>query len=220
MRQGNGLGRVSGKKYVLFACLMLAASLSVFHAFRNVGLWLARQDDPVPADLIVCLMSGKHRVAKAARLYHKGFADTILLTVKETADVLVRQGVPECAIQLAPGVRTTFEEATAASEFVRKNRAAVVLVVSDPFHLARVRWSFEKAFHDLDTRLVFVASDFPWPGLHWFDDPFARYETASELSKIVFYRAYYGLLSRKTSPEWVFAFKDKYLRFLRKVLCE
>ncbi len=217
--KGERLSRIAVKKYVSFGCLflLLVGSLSVFCAFRNVGFWLARQDAPVHADLIVCL-NGEHRVAKAAQLYGLGWADSILLTVGETADVLVRKGVPESAVRLAPGVRTTFEEALAASQYVRENPAATGLVVSDPFHLARVRWSFGKTFRDLDTELAFVASDLPWLGPIWFDDPSARFQTVSELSKIVFYRAYYGLLRQKTAPDRVFALKEKYLGFLRRVL--
>ncbi len=204
------------RKYVLIIWLLLIIGSTIL-VFNNIAIWLSRNDAPVPADLIICL-SGKHRIAKAARLYHQGLADTVLLTVNTTDDVLVQKGVPSSAVKLAPGVRTTFEEASAARKYVRQNPAATALVISDPYHMSRVRWSFEKAFQSMDIRLVFVASDLFWPQHTWFNDPFARYQVASEVSKMLFYRIYYGLLDRKTTPEWVFKWKKRYLGFLKKVL--
>jgi uncharacterized SAM-binding protein YcdF (DUF218 family) len=81
---------------------------------------------------------------------------------------------------------------------VRQNPTGKALVISDPYHMLRVRWSFEKIFQDMDTHLVFVASDLFWPQHNWFNHPFARYQVASEVSKILFYRTYYGLLGQKT----------------------
>ena len=204
------------RKYVLIICLLLII-VSTIKVFNNIGIWLSRTDTPVPADLIICL-SGEHRIAKAARLYHQGLADTVLLTVHATDDVLVQKGVPSGAVELAPGVRTTFEEALAAREYVRQNPTGTALVISDPYHMSRVRWSFEKIFQGMDTHLVFVASDLFWPRHNWFNDPFARYQVASEVSKMLFYRTYYGLLDRKTTPEWVFKWKKRYLNFLKKLL--
>ena len=204
------------RKYVLIICLLLII-VSTIKVFNNIGIWLSRNDAPVTADLIICL-SGEHRIAKAARLYRQGLADTVLLTVHATDDVLVQKGVPSRAVELAPGVRTTFEEALAAREYVRQNPVATALVISDPYHMSRVRWSFEKIFQGMDTHLVFVASDLFWPRHNWFNDPFARYQVASEVSKMLFYRTYYGLLDRKTTPEWVFKWKKRYLNFLKKLL--
>lgn len=115
-------------------------------------------------------------------------------------------------------VRTTFEEALAVREYVRQNPISTALVISDPYHMSRVRWSFEKVFQDTDIRLIYVASDLPWPQRHWYHDPFARYQVASEVSKTLFYHIYYGLLGRKIAPERVFKWKNRYLRFLRKTL--
>jgi uncharacterized SAM-binding protein YcdF (DUF218 family) len=197
--------------------LLLLLIVSAVRIFNNIGFWLTRNDAPIPADLIVCL-NGQHRIAKAAQLYREGYADTILLTVSKTAEALVGKGVPSNAIDLAPGVRTTFEEALATRAYVHQNPAGTALIISDPYHLSRVRWSFEKAFQDMDTHLVFVASDLAWPEQNWFDDPFYRYQVASEVSKMLFYRIYHGFLGQETAPDWVFKWKTRYLGFLRKVL--
>ena len=204
------------RKYVLIICLLLIIGSTIL-VFNNIAIWLSRNDAPVPADLIICL-SGEHRISKAAQLYRQGLANKVLLTVNETDNALVQKGVPSGAVYLAPVVRTTFEEAMAAREYVRQNPAATALVISDPYHMARVRWSFKKAFQDMDTQLVFVSSNLFWPQHNWFNDPFARYQVASEVSKMLFYRTYYGLLGRKTTPEWVFKLKKRYLHFLKKVL--
>jgi len=38
------------------------------------------------------------------------------------------------------------------------------LVVTDPYHLRRVRWTFRHVFKNQPINLVFVASDMPWKG--------------------------------------------------------
>jgi uncharacterized SAM-binding protein YcdF (DUF218 family) len=204
------------RKYALIIFLLLIF-VSTIQVFNNIAILLSRADTPVPADLIICL-SGDHRIAKAARLYHQGLADTVLLTVQATDKKLVQKKVPSNAVKLAPGVRTTFEEAMAAREYVNQNPAATAMVISDPYHISRVRWSFEKAFQGMDIHLVFVASDLFWPKHNWAHYPFARFHVASEISKMLFYQTYYGLLGQKTTPEWVFKWKKRYLRFLKKVL--
>jgi uncharacterized SAM-binding protein YcdF (DUF218 family) len=209
--------RLISRKYALIIGLMLLVIVSSIRIFNNIGIRLAQNDAPIPADLIICL-NGHHRINKSVQLYQEGLADKILLTVDTTGKVLIRKGVPSDAIELAPGVRTTFEEALAAREYVHQNPAGTALVISDSYHLWRVRWSFEKAFQDMDTHLVFVASDLFWPGHDWFHSPFARYQVASEVSKILFYLTYHGLLDRQTAPEWVFVWKTKYLGFLKRVL--
>jgi len=206
------------RKYILCICLLTVLVASAFTVFNNIAVWLARNDDPVPADLIICL-SGDHRIIKAASLYHEGWADTVLLTVQKNDKKLVQQGVPSSAVKLAPGVRTTFEEALAAREYVSQHPATTAVVISDPYHMSRVRWAFEKVFSGMDTHLVFVGSDLVWPQNNWFDVPFARYQVASEVSKMIFYQAHYGILGQKSTPEWVFKLKRWYLGFLKK-LCK
>ena len=140
------------RKYALIICLLLITGSTIL-VFNNIAVWMSRNDVPAPADLIICL-SGEYRIAKAAQLYRQGLSNTVLLTVRETDDALVQKGVPSGAVHLAPGVRTTFEEAMAAREYVRQNPAATALVISDPYHMSRVRWSFEKTFQDTDIHLI------------------------------------------------------------------
>ena len=205
------------RKYALIIPVLLVLIVTGIWVFKNLGIWLAKEDTPVPADLIICL-SGEHRIAKAAQLHRQGLAETVLLTVNVTNDALVQKGVPPNSIKLAPGVRTTFEEALAAQQYVSQNPAATALVISDPYHLSRVRWSFKKAFKGMDIQLVFVGSDLFWPHRNWYNDALARYLVASEISKMVFYRTYHGLLGKETVPDWVWTWKNAYLRFLRKIL--
>ncbi len=166
---------------------------------------------------MVCL-NGDHRIAKSAELYQRGLADEILLTVQRNKDVLTRRGVPKSAVKLAPGVRTTFEEAFAIRTYVLRNPVRQVMVVSDPWHLARVRWTFRKVFEGMGTEFVFVASDHPWPVRDWFRDDEARFHAVSEISKILFYWVYYGIMGQKCAHDWVFEWKSRYVALLRWAL--
>ena len=207
------------RKYNLVTSLLLLFMLlgSAYLVFNINDVRLGRSDKPVSADLIICL-NGEQRIAKAAKLYQQGWADTVLLTARKTDEKLVQKGVPSNAVKLAPRVSTTFEEALAAREYVIQHPAATVLVISDPFHLARVRWSFKKTFQGLGTRLLFVGSDLRLPRRGWYHDAKVRYQVATEVSKMIFYQTYFGILGQKSVPEWLDGFKPGYLKVLKKIL--
>jgi len=202
-------------KYLLILLLLMIWGGA--HAYSNVGHWLAISDEPVEAELIVAL-NGYDRIAKAAQMYHQGLADSVLLTVHSNPEVLTKRGVDPENVHTAPGVRSTFEEALATRSHIKNNPISSLMVVSDPWHLARVRWSFERVLENIEVTIYFVASDQEWPADEWAEDARTRYIVASEVSKFIFYRINYGLLEQEEVPEWVKEWGEAYFGFLRKML--
>jgi uncharacterized SAM-binding protein YcdF (DUF218 family) len=90
------------------------------------------------------------RLDHALKLYRAGLAPRVMLTggvgrgdVESEATVgkryLTARGVPPSAIALEAEGRSTGESMTAVAAWVKKAQVKTVILVSDPFHMARLR---------------------------------------------------------------------------------
>jgi len=134
-----------------------------------VGLILAidvtgRTEQAQEADVIVVLGAGLSRDGRpgyalsrrsrhAAELWHQGYADYILCTGGQAPDqsrseadgcrqVLMWRGVPESAILLEEGSRSTEENALYSRPIIEANGWEDVILVSDSYHLFRAEILF------------------------------------------------------------------------------
>lgn len=142
----------------LFGIGLLVVVVSYLVAFFSV-LALSRQDQARPAPAILVLGAAQYngkpspvlraRLDHAARLYADSIAPIIVLTggvaagdktseAEAAADYLVKS-VPRSALVVLPTGRTTDESLMAAAEWCRGYGITEVVVVSDPFHMLRVR---------------------------------------------------------------------------------
>ncbi len=138
------------------ALLAVAAFLSAF----IVVLTTATVDERRPADAIVVLGAAQYngrpspvlqaRLDHALKLYRADLAPRVVVTggvgrgdVESEATVgkryLTARGVPASAIVLEPEGRSTGESMTAVAEWASKTKVKTVILVSDPFHMARLR---------------------------------------------------------------------------------
>jgi uncharacterized SAM-binding protein YcdF (DUF218 family) len=123
---------------IVATCLLIGYAL--YQGWVNLGTWLAEADEAGPREVIVCL-SSPERIEKAARLYREGMAPRIILTVDVEKKALTDLGVPGERITLAPGPKTTYQEALVVAPILRREGYRSALVVTDPYHLRRVRWT-------------------------------------------------------------------------------
>jgi len=119
---------------------------------------MSRRDERRPVDAIVVLGAAQYnghpspvlkaRLDHANMLFHAGLAPTIIVTggkvegdrMSESAAgarYLVAAGVPATAVVEQAG-RTTAMSMDSVAEYLRQRQAFRVLLVSDPFHLARL----------------------------------------------------------------------------------
>jgi uncharacterized SAM-binding protein YcdF (DUF218 family) len=200
---------------IIAACFI--AIIGIVWCWVHLGTWLAAAEAPQAADVIVCL-SGKGREEKAAQLYQQGWAPKVILTVSKNKKSLTDFGVPEDRIILAPGPKTTFQEALMVFPILKRMGVRSILVVSDPFHLRRVRWTFHHVIKGSRVRMVFTSTDLPWPGAQWWKDKQAKFYTYSEISKLGWYWVSHGLLNRNEDPPWAINLKHRYEKWLLKCL--
>lgn len=129
----------------------------------SIGLQIYRQsnvDESRPADVILILGAAEYRgkpspVLKARldhglELYKQGLAPRILTTGgaggdpvftegEVGRDYLVRKGVPSEAIIIEPEGETTMQSTAAAAEIMRRMNLGSCIVVSDGYHIFRVK---------------------------------------------------------------------------------
>ncbi len=149
------LGVVGFSLVALLVAGILSLSMLALAIFAQ-----ARHDETTPADAIVVLGTAQWdgrpsttfqaRLDHALDLYRSGYAPVVVLTggVAEgdqysEADVgrnyLREQGVPDNALISAPEGQTSVESLRAAYELMVGRSIQTVLLVSDPFHMFRVK---------------------------------------------------------------------------------
>jgi uncharacterized SAM-binding protein YcdF (DUF218 family) len=157
----------------------------------------------VRADAIVVLGGNDgDRALRALALYREGYAPRIILTGLERGsaappanlnwrvEYLVAHGVPKSALRLETYAENSYEEATNILEIMRKQGWSSVIAVSDPPHMRRLAWTWERVFKDSGLRYVLVASWAPWwsPGKWWRDEHSGAF-VISEYIKLAYYIA-------------------------------
>jgi uncharacterized SAM-binding protein YcdF (DUF218 family) len=168
---------------------------------------LFRVDDPpVPSEALVVLLGGMdHRPLKAAGLYRRGLAPTVLLgesapipfpDLSETAlnrQVLLRGGVPAGAIRVLPGeVTSTRDEALRVRDYARGRAVRRITVVTTAFHTARARWIFRKVLRGsgVEVRMA-AAADPKFDESNWYTNDEGLTTYLNETVKQVYYRLAY-----------------------------
>lgn len=198
---------------------MIAALLGGRLFFNHLGEWLAIADEPAPADLIVCLGGGEGRVELATQLLNDGVAGSLMVTTDGVRRQVLRRGVEADKLILPKRFAlTTYDEALALNEVMREGGFSSAIVVSDAYHLYRVKWSFAHACKDLPVTLRYVSGR-AVPGFAlWWRERWSRLYVVREVSKLVYYWFGHGLLGIDHDPEWLSGVKGWYYRVLDKVV--
>ena len=120
---------------------------------------ISRQDQREPADAIVVLGAAQYngrpspvlkaRLDHALELYRAGLAPVVVVTggigtgdrVSEATvgHKYLRVHMPDSALIVRPDGRTTAESMSSVADWMEGREVARVLLVSDPFHMARLR---------------------------------------------------------------------------------
>ena len=134
----------------------------VFHKswLRLIGDALVVEDGLQPADVIHVIAGEDDRTDYAIQLYKNGYGKTLFFTGgwcelhlyhhgEHARERAVSQGIPLDAIAFDNStVTSTYGEAERLREWILHSPHPVrsVIVVSDPFHMRRARWTYQKVF--------------------------------------------------------------------------
>ena len=193
-------------KGILFASILFLVLLLI-GSFFQVGLFLsAPAATPEKADLIVVLGGDAGaRSLTGAKLYCDGYAPRVLLTGLDDGEkaalpyyyhwrsqLLQGKGVDKQAILYDFKSGNSWQEAQNTLKLMKENHWQTALVVSDPPHLRRLDWVWNKTFSGFgcDYRLIAAAPSW-WDAHHWWQDERSGKFVVDELIKLAYYRIKY-----------------------------
>jgi uncharacterized SAM-binding protein YcdF (DUF218 family) len=140
--------------------LLLLAAAAVYTVALVTVLVVSQQDQRRPVDAIVVLGAAQYngrpspvlraRLDHALQLYHQGYASRIVVTGgvgrgDTTSEALVGRNyllghdVPPAAVVVQPQGRSTQASMTAVAGWLAAEQLSRVILVSDPFHMFRLR---------------------------------------------------------------------------------
>jgi hypothetical protein len=183
--------------------------------FFNATTLLLISDLPQKAEVIICLNGNLKRIPKVAELYSQGYARKILVTYPSTRKAMIKAGIPETAVvSLDGGYNSTYEEALGVVRFMELENLRSAVIVSDPYHMYRARWTYSWLSDTGKVQLTYVAAEESGERPFWWDDTKDRRTVLRELPKIAYYWIAHGLLGIRYDPPWVMAAERWYNRML------
>jgi uncharacterized SAM-binding protein YcdF (DUF218 family) len=136
------------------------SAVVVYLAVTFVQVWLAsRRDEARQAQAIVVLGAAQYngrpsavlraRLDHAADLYQRGLADVVVVTggkepgdrfteASASADYLAGKGIPQAKVLRETQGRNSWQSLASSAAFLKRDGRRSVLLVSDPFHAARI----------------------------------------------------------------------------------
>ena len=210
-------------KKIIFRFLLISATFGAcaYVIFLNIGSWLTTADIPGKADIIICLDGSSDRINKAVLLLQEEFAEKIVVTTDATYQELLKQKVdPDSILRAGQTAKSTYEEGLLLKKLLQGSGYQSALVVSDPYHLYRVKWTLRHIFADDAISFSFISSDAPSLQGFWWSNERSRLFVLSELPKIVYYWIWHGLLGIAEDPEWATDLERVYMGFVREIVKE
>ena len=207
---------MSFSKRVLVPFISIIVVFLLFIALMNireqiglrVGNFLIVQDNPAPADVIHVIAGNDYRTEYAIQLYKQGLARTIFFTGgwcthhkyyhgEHGKQLAIMEGVPQQAIAYDDSpVLSTYDEAILLKKYLDENLPASqsIIVVSDPFHMRRARWTSEMVFgKGMKISMQPVPFEQTPYKQHWWTDGASRRYVSDEYKKMIFYYFRYQL---------------------------
>lgn len=199
--------RAPGRRLLRWSVATLAVAGAFAFFFVNAARFLEGPAMPaMPADFQVVLGGDAgDRVLTAVRHYSGGLAPYVLLAGLETSPVetrpyymhwrsrtLIENGVPPERILFDTDSTSSWEEAVNTLKLMQNRGWRHVVVVSDPYHMRRLAWIWDRVFRDSGLRYTLVASTPSyWKPEEWWKSERAGAMVIMEYIKMAYYLAKY-----------------------------
>lgn len=186
------------RSYLLGLVTLLVLSIVFDHRsiLASLGQFLTvkREEELQPADMIHVLGGRLERTEYALQLYRQGYGRNLFFTGKEMAPLLkwyaTSHGIPaHHIINFDSRATNTYHEALELKQLlVNETTVRSVIVVSSPYHMRRVRWTFRQVIDD-QINLQFVPVPFTQTSDHWqwWSDHNSRKKVIKEYLKLLGY---------------------------------
>jgi uncharacterized SAM-binding protein YcdF (DUF218 family) len=182
--------------------------MAAYTVFLNIGDWLSISDPPQKADIVICLGGNNDRVTRAVTLFNQGFAKKILATNNDVYTQILKLKVPPEKVIKPPWLaENTYKEGIMIAQILSKENHTSALVVSDAYHLYRVKWTLEDTLPEKVPRLYYIPSDQSENRISWWINNNSRALVLWEIPKIVYYWIWHGMLGFEDNPAWLIRMK-------------
>lgn len=174
---------------VLFLCLPELALLG----FLTTGALLsAPAGEARNVDAVVVLGGDPGtggRYARGRDLVLSGYSQRLILLYPSAAQISdARASIPGVEIVDAMDGRGSWGEAMAIRRRMEAEGLRTVMVVSDPPHMLRLRYTWGSVLRGTGLRYTLVATSPPWwPGWRWWRNPSASDFVGNEVLKLGYY---------------------------------
>lgn len=196
MHKGQfSIRRMKPYLFGLITLITLSAILDYKSILLNLSQFLLIKEEKLqPADVIHVLGGRSERTLYALQLYRQGYGRKLFFTGEEVAFLLKRyafnQGVPtEDVIKLESKAISTYQEAQELKRLLENDPTLrSVIVVSSPYHMRRVHWTFEQVLDDQIT-LQFAPVPFERSrdNRQWWTDRRSQKNVINEYIKLFIY---------------------------------
>jgi len=214
-----------GKWKAILLCLILVVIASVLLLFHDlillqIGNYLVIEDDLSPAGVVHVIAGEDYRTDHAIQLYKQGHAKQIFFTGgwcnthqyhhgQHGRDRALSFGVPpEDIVYDDTPVKSTYDEAVLLKAYIDARQPAVksVIIVSDPYHMRRARWTYRQV---LGKEITVTMSPVPFENTpyktEWWSDWASRNYVKEEYLKGFYYILRYQV-SWGPVKEWLASF--------------
>jgi uncharacterized SAM-binding protein YcdF (DUF218 family) len=208
------------KNLLAFAALCLLLFIFRERWLLGIGDFLIVEDRLQPADVIHVIAGEDYRTDYAIQLYKHGYAKKLFFTGGWCTYHQYNHGAHGQEKSLAAGllleaiafddaaVISTYMEAERLRDWISKSPYPVrsIIVVSDPFHMRRARWTYERVLEDnIEVQMAPVPFDLTSYERSWWKSREGRSYVWTEYQKYVYYILRYQL-SRGSLQEWLSSF--------------
>jgi uncharacterized SAM-binding protein YcdF (DUF218 family) len=190
--------------------VLLGAVLFLLHEriLLAIGDFLVVQDDLHPADVIHVISGPDDRTDYAIQLYQRGYAKCLFFTGgwctfhnyyhgQHGRERALEQGIPAEAVAIDDSwVTSTYSEAVKLKEFIARSEVSIhsVIVVSDPYHMRRARWTYRHVLGDqISLQMAPVPFELSPYQRRWWTDEASQQYVRNEYLKMAYYYARYQL---------------------------
>ncbi len=192
----------------IFLLLGLALYLFRYPLLRGVAAAWVVNEAPAKSAAIVVLGGGVDtRPFAAARLFKEGYAPKILLprvkpSPSESAgltrndtdiarEVLLREGIPETAIELiGHDVASTFDETEAVRDWIKSQPggdSANILIPTETFYTRRTRWVFRRTLGKAASPVIIAIPARKYTTDNWWQQEQGLVDFQNECIKLIYY---------------------------------
>jgi len=209
------------KKKILISLVALGGILLFIFRERwllALGDFLVLRDRLHSADVIHVIAGEDYRTDYALRLSKQGYGKMLFFTGgwcrihgyrhgEHAQERSLAQGIPADAIAFDDSsVTSTYQEAEKLKEWMMARSTTPVrsvIVVSDPFHMRRARWTYRKVLgRNIEVQMAPVPFEETSYRRRWWTDRASRKNVRDEYKKLVYYVFRYQF-SRGKVRDWL-----------------